>query len=154
MLVRACRGVTWSVVHGRVGRAHCCARPPSEPDLRLSPHPAQASTEGPLAGRSAVPVPSPTCRRWHWAWIETEFGLHSSNVASAQPVRGTEVDQRRHRRARLGESGVLCAHQPFFPDSICTVWEKCWQIHLHTPEGPHIGAINRTTTGHIPVSYT
>src|SRR5665647_479507 len=55
-----------------------------------------------------------------------------------------------HRRARLGESGVLCAHQPFFPDSICTVWEKCWQIHLHTPEGPHIGAINRTTTGHIP----
>jgi hypothetical protein len=28
---------------GRVGRAHCCARPPSEPDVPVSEHPAQAS---------------------------------------------------------------------------------------------------------------
>jgi hypothetical protein len=27
----------------RVGRAHCCARPPSEPDVHVSAHPAQAS---------------------------------------------------------------------------------------------------------------
>jgi RNA-directed DNA polymerase len=31
---------------GRVGRAPCGARPPSEPDVRLSPHPAQASPGG------------------------------------------------------------------------------------------------------------
>jgi RNA-directed DNA polymerase len=31
---------------GRVGLAHYCARPPSEPDERLSPHPAQASPVG------------------------------------------------------------------------------------------------------------
>jgi hypothetical protein len=30
----------------RVARAHCCARAPSEPDVRLSPHPAQASPSG------------------------------------------------------------------------------------------------------------
>lgn len=30
----------------RVARTHCCARAPSEPDVRLSPHPAQASPEG------------------------------------------------------------------------------------------------------------
>ena len=38
---------------GRVGRAHCCARPPSEPDVHISMHPAQASPWGWLAGRSA-----------------------------------------------------------------------------------------------------
>src|ERR1035437_5866682 len=31
---------------GRVGRAHCCARPPSEPCERVSPHTAQASPGG------------------------------------------------------------------------------------------------------------
>ena len=35
---------------GRVGRAHCCARPPSEPCERVSPHTAQASPEGSWAG--------------------------------------------------------------------------------------------------------
>ena len=43
---------------GRVGRAHCCARPPSEPCERVSPHTAQASPEGSWAGRSAGPLPS------------------------------------------------------------------------------------------------
>lgn len=37
----------------RVGRAHCCARPPSDPDVRVSAHPAQASRGGGGAGRSA-----------------------------------------------------------------------------------------------------
>ena len=37
----------------RVGRAHCCARPPSAPDVPVSWHPAQAS---PMArGRAEVP---------------------------------------------------------------------------------------------------
>src|SRR4249920_314019 len=40
----------------RVGRAHCCARPPSEPCERVSPHTAQASPEGSPAGRSAAPL--------------------------------------------------------------------------------------------------
>ena len=39
--------------YGRVGRAHCCARPPSEPDGHVSMHPAQASPVDSLAGRSA-----------------------------------------------------------------------------------------------------
>src|SRR5664279_4873170 len=30
---------------------------------------------------------------------------------------GAEVDQRRHGRVRPRESGVLCVHQPSFPDS-------------------------------------
>ncbi len=33
----------------RVARAHCWARAPSEPDVRLSPHPAQASPVGVLS---------------------------------------------------------------------------------------------------------
>jgi hypothetical protein len=37
----------------RVAPAHCCAEAPSEPDWRLSPHPAQASPAGLQAVRSA-----------------------------------------------------------------------------------------------------
>ena len=33
----------WSI--GRVAPAHCCAGAPSEPGVRLSPHPAQASVD-------------------------------------------------------------------------------------------------------------
>ena len=36
---------------GRVGRAHCCARPPSEPCERVSPHTAQASPEWLVGGQ-------------------------------------------------------------------------------------------------------
>ena len=42
-----------NALSGRVGRAHCCARPPPEPDVHVSIHPAQASPVGSLAGRSA-----------------------------------------------------------------------------------------------------
>jgi hypothetical protein len=34
--------------------------------------------------------------------------------------------------------------------ALYSLWEKCWQNHLDTPKGPHLGAINRTTTGHMP----
>src|ERR1035438_6145175 len=49
---------------GRVGRAHCCARPPSEPDVHVSMHPAQASPMGSLAGRSAGLLRFPADCRW------------------------------------------------------------------------------------------
>src|SRR5450755_1025753 len=67
---------------GRVGRAHCCARPPSEPCERVSPHTAQASPKGSWAGRSAGPLPSFSA--WQWAWIRR--GLGSSDVPSFRPV--------------------------------------------------------------------
>src|ERR1019366_6912548 len=61
---------------GRVGRAHCCARPPSEPCERVSPHTAQASPGGSWAGRSAGPLPWFSV--WQWACIRR--GLGSSDV--------------------------------------------------------------------------
>jgi len=67
---------------GRVGRAHCCARPPSEPCERVSPHTAQASPEGSWAGRSAGPLPS--FSTWQWACIRR--GLGSSDVPSFRSV--------------------------------------------------------------------
>ena len=48
---------------GRVGQAQCCAWPPSEPDVRVSSHPAQASPKGSRADRSAGTLSSPAvCR--------------------------------------------------------------------------------------------
>jgi hypothetical protein len=66
---------------GRVGRAHCCARPPSEPDVHVSAHPAQASPEGSRADRSAGPLPS-VSRGWQWACMRR--GCVSSDVPSAR----------------------------------------------------------------------
>ena len=51
----------------RVARAHCCARAPSEPDVRLSPHPAQASPEGVGLLIDAGPVAAVASRRRQWA---------------------------------------------------------------------------------------
>jgi len=51
--MRLSTGSRRQTLSGRVGRAHCCARPPSEPDVHVSVHPAQASPEGSLTGRSA-----------------------------------------------------------------------------------------------------
>jgi hypothetical protein len=79
--VRVCR-----VEGAGSGRPGSLLRPtPLRTGLRLSPHPAQASPEGSLAGRSAVPVPSPTCRRWHWAWMRRS--LLSSGMPSSRRVR-------------------------------------------------------------------
>src|SRR5450755_284992 len=67
---------------GRVGRAHYCARPPSEPCERVSPHTAQASPEGSWAGTSAGSLPSFSA--WQWACIRR--GLGSSDVPSFRLV--------------------------------------------------------------------
>ena len=53
--------------------------------------------------------------------------------------------------ARIG--CVVCSSASPSQTALYSLWEKCWQNHLDTPKGPHLGAINRTTTGHIPKPY-
>ena len=54
----------------RVAPAHCCAGAPSEPDVRLSPHPAQASPEGVAGVQRCWPRGHRRAsRRWQWAWM-------------------------------------------------------------------------------------
>src|ERR1035437_4459706 len=67
---------------GRVGRAHCCARPPSEPCERVSPHTPQASAAGSYANRSAGSLPLVALRR-RWQWACMRRGLVSSDVPSS-----------------------------------------------------------------------
>ena len=67
----------------RVGRTHCCARPPSEPCERLSPHTAQASPWGAWACRCCRSLPRPAvCRRWQRVWVRR--GSVSSDAPSAR----------------------------------------------------------------------
>jgi hypothetical protein len=56
----------WVIDDSRVAPAHCCAGAPSEPDVPVAEHPAQASPTGSRVGRSAgsLPVPVWGCRRW------------------------------------------------------------------------------------------
>jgi hypothetical protein len=67
----------------RVSPAHCCAGLPSEPDERLSPHPAQASPRESRADRSAGPLPRPaSC--WSWQWVCMRRVSVLSDVPSAR----------------------------------------------------------------------
>ena len=50
--------------------------------------------------------------------------------------------------ARIG--CVVCSSARPSQTARYSLWKRCRQNHLDTPKGPHLGAINRTTTGHIP----
>src|SRR5664280_2770112 len=63
---------------------------------------------------------------------------------------GSEVDQRRHRWFACANRVCCVFISRPSQTALYSLWEKCWQNHLDTPKGPHLGAINRTTTGHIP----
>ena len=66
----------------RVGRAHCCARPPSEPDVHVSAHPAQASPKGCPAG------PKPYPRRREDPLPQTPYVLLDGPPTNGVPVQG------------------------------------------------------------------
>ena len=68
------------------GAAHCCARPPSEPCVRLSPHTAQASPTGSRADRSAGPCPrGRSARRGSWR------GSDGGRIRPAVPCSHTAI---------------------------------------------------------------
>ena len=79
----------------RVGRARCCARPASDPDVPVSRHPAQASPVGLLAGRSAG-----------WLCWKQRVGVRRYLPSSVLAVRG---------RARLVPAGGPCSCAPGSP---------------------------------------
>jgi hypothetical protein len=85
---------------GRIGRAHRCARPSSEPDLPVSAHPAQASPGGCLAGCSAVPL-----LVWQWTCMRrgsAVSGVPWSHMTSiVLRVVAAAERPRRERRPRL-----------------------------------------------------
>jgi hypothetical protein len=63
----------WDASWCRVGRAHRCARPPSEPDVHVSAHLAQASPVGSVARRRTI----------HSTWSRSSAGPFATTVVAA-----------------------------------------------------------------------
>lgn len=136
-----------------VGRPGALLRAaPSEPDERLSPHPAQASSPRSRASRSAVPSPSSALsRRSQCACMRRAFGLCdvpglrivtvavalAETIRRSSHLRGVVVGDRRRRVwwARAGSSGgaapvtISCGTillQMWFPTALLirSLWDR------------------------------
>jgi hypothetical protein len=92
---------------------------------------------GPAGPQIRVPLP------FRCGWSRPRLsgsGRNRHGSRPAPPLAGSP--------ARIG--CVVCSSARPSQTALYPLWEKCWQNHLDTPKGPHIGAINRTTTGNIP----
>ena len=101
---------------GRVGRAHCCARPPSEPDVHVSMHPAQVSPLELIVSSSSAatrrpsvrspPRRRPTCPRARTP-PRSDRGAHLTRV-SALSGPGTSPVSGQLSRAASGGASSSC----------------------------------------------